>query len=138
MVTITLGGVSVTLGRRQVVHDIGAVLEPGSFVGIVGPNGAGKSTLLRAMLGLLAPASGSVCLDAQPLSAMSRAAIARQLAYLPQGQTLHWPLSVERLVALGRLPHLAPMSRRVGGRCHRDRPGDGARRCRAFARPYRD
>ena len=32
-------------------------------------------------------------------------------AYVPQGQTLHWPLSVERLVGLGRLPHLAPMSR---------------------------
>src|SRR3546814_4316135 len=36
---------------------------------------------------------------------------ARLLSYLPQGQDVHWPLSVERLVALGRLPHLAPFSR---------------------------
>jgi iron complex transport system ATP-binding protein len=41
---------------------------------------------------------------------LPRATLARKIAYLPQGQTLHWPLSVERLVALGRLPHLAPMS----------------------------
>jgi iron complex transport system ATP-binding protein len=42
---------------------------------------------------------------------MPRADLARRIAYVPQGQTLHWPLTVERLVGLGRLPHLAPMSR---------------------------
>ena len=42
---------------------------------------------------------------------MGRKDMARHLAYWPQGQTLHWPLTVERLVALGRLPHLAPFSR---------------------------
>ncbi|MEM6466016.1 MAG: ABC transporter ATP-binding protein, partial [Pseudomonadota bacterium] len=31
------------------------------------------------------------------------------LSYLPQGHVMHWPLEVERLVALGRLPHLGPM-----------------------------
>ena len=34
-----------------------------------------------------------------------------EFAVVPQGQLLHWPLTVERLVGLGRLPHLAPMSR---------------------------
>jgi len=109
MVTIALENVGVTLGRRVVVQGVSATLSPGSMVGIIGPNGAGKSTLLRAMLGLL-PASGSLRIDGEPLSGMARGAVARKLAYLPQGQTLHWPLTVERLVALGRLPHLAPMS----------------------------
>ena len=110
MVTIALDGVGVSLGRRPVVRDIDAVLTPGALVGIIGPNGAGKSTLLRAMLGLV-EATGSVRVDDVPLARMARGAVARKLAYLPQGQTLHWPLTVERLVALGRLPHLAPMSR---------------------------
>jgi len=109
MVTITLEDVGVTLGRRAVLRGIGTVLEPGRLVGIVGPNGAGKSTLLRAMLGLL-PFTGTIRIDGAPLGSMARGALARKLAYLPQGQTLHWPLTVERLVALGRLPHLAPMS----------------------------
>jgi iron complex transport system ATP-binding protein len=39
----------------------------------------------------------------------------RTIAYLPQGQTLHWPLTVERLVQLGRLPHLGPLSRVAEG-----------------------
>lgn len=110
MVTIRLDALGVTLGRRQVVRDFSATLGPGTLIGIVGPNGAGKSSLLRAVLGLLPVSAGAALIDEAPVSALSRAALARKIAYLPQGQTLHWPLSVERLVALGRLPHLAPMS----------------------------
>ncbi|MBW8754407.1 MAG: ABC transporter ATP-binding protein [Sphingomonadales bacterium] len=110
MVTIRLDALGVTLGRRQVVRDVSATLEPGTLIGIVGPNGAGKSSLLRAVLGLLPVSAGAALIDDTPVSALPRAALARKIAYLPQGQTLHWPLSVERLVALGRLPHLAPMS----------------------------
>jgi iron complex transport system ATP-binding protein len=110
VVSLSIEALSVALGRRTVVRDVSARLEAGSLVGIVGPNGAGKSTLLRAMLGLVAPAAGHVRLDGADVARLPRASVARQLAYLPQGQTLHWPLAVERLVALGRLPHLAPMS----------------------------
>ncbi|HMO75556.1 MAG TPA: ABC transporter ATP-binding protein [Sphingopyxis sp.] len=110
MVRLVLDRIGVTLGRRAVVRDIGATFAAGSLTGIVGPNGAGKSTLARAMLALV-PATGAVCLDGQDVSALPRADLARRIAYLPQGQTLHWPLTVERLVGLGRLPHLAPMSR---------------------------
>ena len=110
MVTITLENVGVALGRRTVVRDVNAAFAPGTLTGIVGPNGAGKSTLARAMLALV-PATGAVTIDGADAATMPRADLARRLAYLPQGQTLHWPLTVERLVGLGRLPHLAPMSR---------------------------
>lgn len=110
MVTLTLDAASVALGRRQVVRGVSATFHPGALTGIIGPNGAGKSTLARAMLGLI-PYSGRIALDGDEVAAMPRAALARRLSYLPQGQTLHWPLSVERLVGLGRLPHLGPMSR---------------------------
>ncbi|MEA3542260.1 MAG: ABC transporter ATP-binding protein [Pseudomonadota bacterium] len=111
MVTLSLDNVSVNLGRRPVLNAITANLAPGELIGIVGPNGAGKSTLVRSLLGLLRPVSGTVALDGQGVADMARRQVARAIAYLPQGQTLHWPLSVERLVALGRLPHLGPMSR---------------------------
>jgi iron complex transport system ATP-binding protein len=110
VVTLTARGLGVVLGGRAVLHDVSACVEAGQFVGVLGPNGAGKSTLVKALLGLV-PASGSVEIDDRPIASLDRARIARQIAYLPQGQTLHWPLSVERLVALGRLPHLAPYSR---------------------------
>ncbi len=110
MVMLALEQVGVTLGRRAVVANVSAAFAPGTLTGIVGPNGAGKSTLARAMLALV-PATGRVTLDGNDVATMPRAALARRIAYLPQGQTLHWPLTVERLVGLGRLPHLAPMSK---------------------------
>ncbi len=108
MVTIAAEALSVTLGRRRVLSDVSVTLAPGSLVGVLGPNGAGKSTLVRALLGLVRH-EGQVTIDG--VADLRPAEIARRVAYLPQGQVLHWPLSVERVVALGRLPHLAPLSR---------------------------
>jgi len=110
MVMLELQQVGVTLGRRPVLDGIDAAFRAGTLVGIVGPNGAGKSTLARAMLALV-PSQGRIMIDGTTIGAMRRADLARRIAYLPQGQTLHWPLTVERLVSLGRLPHLGPMSR---------------------------
>lgn len=111
MVTIRTRDITVRLGRHIAVSGVTLDLAPGQLVGVIGPNGAGKSTLIRAMLGLAKPSGGTVEIDATPIARMSRKHIARRIAYLPQGQTLHWPLAVERLVALGRMPHLGPLSR---------------------------
>lgn len=111
MVMVEIDHLSVDLGRREVVSDVSASLAGGELVGIIGPNGAGKSTLVRAMLGLVKPRTGRATIDGNDVAHLPLRRIARTIAYLPQGQTLHWPLSVERLVALGRLPHLAPLSR---------------------------
>jgi iron complex transport system ATP-binding protein len=111
VVTIAIEDLHVRLGRRDVLQGLSATLRPGALVGVIGPNGAGKSTLIRAMLGLVPLAGGKVAIDGEALARLHPRALARRVAYLPQGQTLHWPLTVERLVALGRLPHLGPMSR---------------------------
>ena len=111
MVALALEAVQVRLGGRDAIRGVDAVLSGGLLTGVIGPNGAGKSTLMRASLGLLPLAGGRVLLDGVPLAGLSPRQLARRLAYLPQGQTLHWPLAVERLVALGRLPHLAPFSK---------------------------
>ncbi|WP_395335908.1 ABC transporter ATP-binding protein [Novosphingobium sp. BL-8H] len=111
MVTIAINDLAVRLGKQDVLHGIDARLEPGTLVGVIGPNGAGKSTLARALLGLIDAHRGTITLDGQDFSALPVRERARRIAYLPQGQTLHWPLTVERLVSLGRLPHLGPISR---------------------------
>lgn len=111
MVTIVIENLAVRLGRQDVLHGIDVRLEPGTLVGVIGPNGAGKSTLARAILGLVDAHRGTVTVDGQDFSALSARERALRIAYLPQGQTLHWPLTVERLVSLGRLPHLGPISR---------------------------
>lgn len=111
MVTLATESLSVDLGRRRVVEGLSARFDSGELVGVIGPNGAGKSTFVRAVLGLVPASGGGVQLDGREVSHWSPRERAKKLAYLPQGQTLHWPLSVDRLVALGRLPHLGPLSR---------------------------
>jgi iron complex transport system ATP-binding protein len=62
--------------------------------------------LLSVLAGLLKPDAGQVMLDAKRLSHLSSLQLARIRAYLPQNPRLEWPLTVERLVALGLTPRL--------------------------------
>lgn len=95
---------SFCIGQRLILDDISLSIRPGDNIALLGANGAGKSTLLRLLLGLLKPASGQVLLDDQALSGLSRRAIARQLAYVPQTHVPSFPFSVAQIVAQGRLP----------------------------------
>jgi iron complex transport system ATP-binding protein len=105
MTVLSLKNLNVALGGRTVLSRIGANFAPGECVAIMGPNGSGKSTLMRAAAGLIAPLSGDITLQGKPLAAWRRADLAREIAYLPQGGEVHWPLTVRNIVALGRLPH---------------------------------
>ena len=98
--------ITVTRGGRAILRDVSLQAHAGEFIAVIGPNGAGKSTLLSVLAGLLKPDDGAVMLDSKRLSQLSCAALARRRAYLPQNPRLEWPLSVERLVALGLTPHL--------------------------------
>lgn len=101
----------VARGGRAILDGVDFAAAPGALTGLIGPNGAGKTTLLRCLAGLMDPDGGTVALDGATLSRVPRAVLARRLAYLAQGAEVHWPLTVDRLVALGRLPHLGPWSR---------------------------
>jgi iron complex transport system ATP-binding protein len=83
---------------------VGLSLAPGEVTAIVGPNGAGKSTLVACLAGLLRPASGAVLLDGEPLGRLPARERARRIGYLPQSPEIAWDVTVETLVALGRLP----------------------------------
>jgi ABC-2 type transport system ATP-binding protein len=49
------------LGGKNVraVNDVSLQIAPGEVYGLIGPNGSGKSTTMKAVLGLVAPTSGS-------------------------------------------------------------------------------
>jgi len=108
---LTVRGLNVDLGGRPVLRDIAFEARAGEVVGLIGPNGAGKTTLLRAVCRLVPEGSGAVAWDGRAIDAMDARTRATTLAYLPQGQAIHWPLTARRLVALGRLPRLGPLGR---------------------------
>jgi iron complex transport system ATP-binding protein len=100
---LDIAALSVALGRRRVLTGVSLAAAPGEFVAVVGPNGSGKTTLLRAVAGLV-PFDGTITVAGKPLAAMALGERARTIAYLPQGNTFHWPLAVAEVVGLGRLP----------------------------------
>jgi zinc/manganese transport system ATP-binding protein len=53
-------GVTVRLGGRTVLDDVGFALGEGEFTGLIGANGAGKTTLFRVILGLQSIQHGRV------------------------------------------------------------------------------
>ena len=97
-------GVSVDLSGRRVLEDVSLLVSTGEIVAVIGANGAGKSTLLKVLAGLMTPCEGTVAVGGRPLGTLDRRTLGQAIAYLPQERAVHWPLTVRRLVALGRLP----------------------------------
>ena len=92
-------------GPRHILTDVSMSLESGEMVALIGPNGAGKSSLLRCVTGLVRPREGEVLIDGQQLAGIERGTLARTLAVVPGQTVVAFPMRVEELVALGRIPH---------------------------------
>jgi iron complex transport system ATP-binding protein len=101
---------AVRFGDATILRDVGLSLRAGQIVGLIGPNGAGKTTLLRVLADLVAPSAGSVRYDGRTRREIRRNELARRLSFLAQGSDVHWPLRVEHIVGLGRLPHRRPFA----------------------------
>ena len=87
---------------KPALSKVSLKLEQGTLTALVGPNGAGKSTLLSLLQGSSKPDQGKITVDGKPLS-NNRS----QVALMPQRGKLNWsfPITVEELVALGRVNH---------------------------------
>lgn len=111
MTALRIENLSVELDHRRVVDGVSFAARAGELIGLIGANGVGKSTLLRAIAGVTPIATGDIVVGEASAERMAGKERARSVAFLPQGQTVHWPIDVHQLTALGRLPHLAPLSR---------------------------
>jgi ABC-type cobalamin/Fe3+-siderophores transport system ATPase subunit len=98
---------AVSFGETEILKNVSLTVDSGEIVGLVGPNGAGKTTLLKLLAQLLAADTGQVFWNDAPISVLDEGARSRALAYLAQGAPAHWPLQVEKVVELGRIPHRA-------------------------------
>jgi len=87
-----LNGVSITVRQHEIVT-------------VVGPNGAGKSTLLKALVGLVAPKSGTIALDDKDIAGLPPSTIVRQgLGYVPQRENVFETMPVEENLEIGLKP----------------------------------
>ncbi|WUH97889.1 ABC transporter ATP-binding protein [Spirillospora sp. NBC_00431] len=107
---LTAQDLTLGYGDRVVSTRLDLDVPDGSFTAVVGANACGKSTLLRAFARLLAPSSGHVAFDGRDVRGYRPKAIAREIAFLPQGVVAPENIVVRQLVARGRYPHQTLLS----------------------------
>ncbi|WP_257162342.1 ABC transporter ATP-binding protein [Corynebacterium cystitidis] len=88
--TSGLRATNIVAGYRAdnpVLHNVDLVVEPGQRVSIIGRSGSGKSTLLKVLLAQLAPFSGQVTYQGNPVKPGPVASLRdyrRHVQYIPQ------------------------------------------------------
>ncbi|WP_299570089.1 ABC transporter ATP-binding protein [uncultured Williamsia sp.] len=107
---VHLDEVSVSHGRRTVVHAVSLAVKPGAITAVLGPSGCGKTTLLRAIAGLHPIDAGRITLDGQVVSDGRRRSVPverRTVGLMPQEGALFPHLDVAANIAFG-------LPRRIG------------------------
>jgi rhamnose transport system ATP-binding protein len=103
-----LRDVSKSFGGARALEEVNLRIARGSIHALVGENGAGKSTLGKIISGVLAPDSGQLLLDGEPVRFRSpRDAIARGIVLIAQELSIAPSLSVAQNVFLGTEPRRA-------------------------------
>jgi NitT/TauT family transport system ATP-binding protein len=82
--------------QEPILDHLNLAIYPGEFVAIVGASGCGKSTLLHILSGFLAPTSGSIEIDDEPV----RGPDPRRIFVFQESGVFPW-LSVEGNVGFG-------------------------------------
>ena len=73
---------------------------------------------MRIIANLREPDGGSVRYMGKSATQLGKRTLSRRLAYLAQDGDVHWPMRVESLIALGRLPYRRPFQE-LDGEDHR-------------------
>jgi putative ABC transport system ATP-binding protein len=68
---LKLNKINVWFGNNHVLRDLSCEIEPGDFIVIVGANGQGKSTFFDTIAGKVKPASGTIVLDNNDITALN-------------------------------------------------------------------
>jgi ABC-2 type transport system ATP-binding protein len=105
MTEIKIDHVSRWFRNVVAVNDVSMTIAPG-VTGLLGPNGAGKSTLISMMSGFLAPSTGTVTLDGEPLWRNEQ--VYRKVGLVPEREALYDYLTGRQfVVAMAELHGLA-------------------------------
>ena len=89
---VDVDNVVKSFGTLRALDGITLRVRQGEIYGLLGPNGSGKTTLIRAIVGLVAPDSGSVSVLGHRMPALS---ILSSVGYMTQAAALYPDLSVE-------------------------------------------
>ena len=120
--------------RIRPLHDLDLEIQERRFLALMGPSGSGKTTLLNLLAGIDRPTSGTLIIDGQDITSLSRSRLAAwrstYIGYVFQLYNLVPVLTAYENVELPLLLH--KLSRRQ--RHERLPPPPDRRRCRTLTR----
>lgn len=100
---LKIRGLHRSFGDIKAVAGIDLTVGPGDTVGFLGSNGAGKTTTMRMILDIVAPESGTITWDGEPVTAEVR----NTIGYMPQERGLYARMRVvDQVVYFGQLAGL--------------------------------
>lgn len=91
--------------KRSILDKVNFSVRRGEVLGILGKNGAGKSTMLKCLNKILPLSCGSVVLNGEELSTMSRHGISQRIAFVAQSNERQ-RMTVYETILLGRIPFM--------------------------------
>ncbi|MDE0840442.1 MAG: urea ABC transporter ATP-binding subunit UrtE [Kiritimatiellae bacterium] len=130
---LDIKNLSFSYGGVAAVKSVGLTARSGEIVSVMGRNGVGKTTLMKAIVGLLQPKTGLICLDDQDVSKRPAYRRVRSgIGYVPQGRMIFPRLTIAENLELAlsarqdkarsiptfvydMFPVLKDMSTRMGG-----------------------
>ena len=107
MVLLNVDGVECRYGSIKILENVSLSVKEGDFVGIIGPNGSGKTTLLKSISRTLKPHKGTILLDDKDIYSLKSVDVAKQMAVVPQDNTISFSFTALEVVLMGRSPHLS-------------------------------
>lgn len=102
---LEIAGLSVSIGGRIILDQVGFSVMEGELLAVIGPNGAGKSTCVRCLAGATGGWTGRIALGGVELRRLSRRELALRACYLPQTRGEPPAFSVREYVRMGRYAH---------------------------------
>ena len=104
-VSFEIRNLSFAYEKKPVLRNVSLKIPKGKITTLIGPNGCGKSTLFQLLTKNLTPSAGEILLEGRPVRQMGLKDFARKVAIVHQHNTAPGDITVEQLVAYGRIPY---------------------------------
>jgi ABC-2 type transport system ATP-binding protein len=91
---IELRAVTKSFGQVRAVDKVSFATREGEIFGLLGPNGAGKSTTIKMIMNILAPDSGSILFNGNPIRETDK----DRIGYLPEERGLYRKVKINEML----------------------------------------